>query len=99
MKQKPLIYVTCVNPTEPITLNILEHTGMDPEKDITHRFNRYELEPYRALTIATSLIQFYQWKVKEGLANDTTDGNVHSKNGVDSPKRTTRSNQSKRNSD
>jgi hypothetical protein len=81
--KKPLIYVTCANPTEPITLNVLENTGMDPEKDITHRFKSYELEPYRALTIATSLLQFYQWKVKEGIHNDTTNGNVCTKDRMD----------------
>ena len=47
---------------------------------------RYEITPYQALNLANNLLQFYQWKVKEGNYNDITDGNVPSKDGVDTSK-------------
>ena len=92
MTQKPLIYAACATAKDPIYICVLHNDGKGT-------FNRYALDPYKALVLATDLMQFYKWKVQEGLTDDITDGNVHTEDRVDTSKRTTRSNKSKRNSD
>ena len=91
MKRKPLIYASCATARDPIHINVFHNDGEGT-------FNRYDLDPFKALTLAADLIQFYKWKAKEGLTDDLTNGNVHTKDRVDTSKRTTRSNKSKRNS-
>ena len=97
--KKPLIYVSCANSDDPIYLNIIDF-GISGE-EVSSGMNdyvRYEVSPYQALNLANNLLQFYQWKAKEGKQNDTTTGNVYSEDGVDTTKRTPRPVTSQRNS-
>ena len=85
--KKPLIYASCGSSHDPIYFNIIDY-GISGEEVNSGMLDyvRYEITPYQALNLANNLLQFYQWKVKEGNYNDITDGNVPSKDGVDTSK-------------
>ena len=51
MKRKPLIYASCATAKDPIHINVLHNDGEGT-------FNRYDLDPFKALTLAADLIQF-----------------------------------------